>query len=85
MKIYNFGNDYAFQQKQKSEPEAPKMNPSLETLKTETDVENQNSDAGTNDMPVIEKDGGSNQASENTKKKKETGTKGWKKQEGNQI
>ena len=28
MKIYNFGNDYAFQQKQKLEQETSKMNPS---------------------------------------------------------
>lgn len=80
MKIYNFGNDYAFQQKQKMEQEAPKMNPSSENkVKEESNVENQNSDAGLDNVPGI------SEKSETAKKKKEAGTKGREKQEDSQV
>jgi hypothetical protein len=87
MKIYNFGNDYAFQQKQKLEQEAPKMNPSSENkVKEESNVENQNSDAGPDNAPaIIKEDDKQIQVPETAKKKKEAGTKGWKKQEGSQV
>lgn len=78
MKIYNFGNDYAFQQKQKLEQETPKMNPSSENkVKEESDVENQDPDAGADNVPVItKKNEKPSQMPETAKKKKEAGTKG---------
>ena len=80
MKIYNFGNDYAFQQKQKLEQETSKMNPSSDNkLKEESNVENQNSDAGPDNVLGI------SEKPETAKKKKEAGTKGQKKQEGSQV
>lgn len=87
MKIYNFGNDYAFQQKQKLEQGTPKVNPSSENkVKEESDVENQDPDDGADNVPVItEKNEEPSQVPETAKKKKEAGTKGWKKQEDSQI
>jgi hypothetical protein len=87
MKIYNFGNDYAFQQKQKLEQEVSKMNPSSDNkVKEESNVENQNSDAGSENEPVITKENDKpNQVPETAKKKKEAGAKGWKKQEDSQV
>lgn len=87
MKIYNLGNDYAFQQKQKLEQGTSKMNLSSDNkLKEETNVENQNSDAGPDNVSSIIKEGDKQiRMPETAKKKKEAGTKGWKKQEGSQV
>lgn len=87
MKIYNFGNDYAFQQKQRLEQESSKMNPSSDNkVKEESNVENQNANAGLGNMPAItEGNDQSIQVPETSKKKKEAGTKGWKKQEDSQV
>ncbi len=80
MKIYNFGNDYAFQKKQKLEQETSKMDPSPDNkVKEESDVKNQNPDTRADNVPSISEE------PETAKKKKEAGTKGWKKQEGSQV
>lgn len=80
MKIYNLGNDYAFQQKQKLEQETSKMNPSSDNkLKEESNVENQNSDAGSDNVLGI------SEKPETAKKKKEAGAKNREKNEDRQI
>lgn len=87
MKIYNFGNDYAFQQKQKLEQETPKMNPSSDNeLKEESYVENQDPDAGADNGPVSpEKNDKQDPAPETKRKKKEARAKGQKKQEDSRV
>lgn len=78
MKIYNLGNDYAFQQKQKMEQETSKMNPSSDNkLKEESNVENQNSDAGPDNVLGI--------SEKPETAKKEAGAKNREKNEGRQI
>lgn len=80
MKIYNFGNDYAFQQKQKLEQKTSTVNPSSDNkLKEEFNVKNQDPDTGADSVFGI------SEKPETAKIKKEAGTKGWKKQEGSQV
>lgn len=80
MKIYNFGNDYAFQKKQKMEQETSKMDPIPNNkVKEESDVKNQNPDARANNVPSI------SEKPETAKKKKEAGTQSGKKQEDGQV
>lgn len=87
MKIYNFGNDYVFQQKQKLEQETSTVNPSPNNeLKEESYVENQDPDAGAGNEPVVpEKNDKQESAPEIERKKKETRAKGQKKQEDSQV
>lgn len=80
MKIYNFGNDYAFQQKQKLEQKTSTVNPSSDNkLKEESNVKNQDPDTGADNVSGI------SEKPETAKKKKEAGTKGQKKQENSQV
>lgn len=78
MRIYNYGNDYAFQQKQKSkEAEQKNANPverqSVEpVMKTETDVENQIHGRREGAAADESQSNESKQAQESRKKKKET-------------
>lgn len=72
MKVYNFGNDYAFQRKQESAEKNQNVEPIVEQ---ETNAENKIPGFGAGDVEDAMPSEEPRQEKETRKKKKETGAK----------